>query len=172
MISKEQKKEVIKDLTDKLSKQKAVIFFDYSGLKVNKFQELRRNLRDQEIDCQANKKTLISLSLEKSGFKGVGTKDLPGQVALVLGYNDEVLPAKILYDFSKTNKEIKILSGFIQGEYLDNLSIENLAKLPSRQELLSKAIGSMLSPISNLAYVFNGNLIKLTNILKNLKSEV
>ena len=62
MISKEQKKEVIKDLTDKLSKQKAVIFFDYSGLKVNKFQELRRNLRDQEIDCQANKKTLISLS--------------------------------------------------------------------------------------------------------------
>ena len=77
----------------------------------------------------------------------------------------------ILYDFSKGNKEIKILSGFVQGEYLEQAAIENLAKLPSRQELLGKVIGSILSPISNLTNIFNGNLIKLINILKNLKLE-
>ncbi len=171
MITKEQKKEIIKDLIDKLSRQKAVVFFDYTGLGVNKFQELRNKLREREIECQAYKKTLINLSLEKAGFKGLKTNDLPGQVALVFGYNDEILPAKILYDFSKGNKEIKILSGFVQGEYLEQAAIENLAKLPSRQELLGKVIGSILSPISNLTNIFNGNLIKLINILKNLKLE-
>ena len=171
MISKEQKKEITSDLIDKLSRQKAVIFFDYTGLKVNKFQELRGKLREQEIECQAYKKTLINLSLEKAGFKGLKISDLPGQVALIFGYNDEILPAKILYNFSKENEEIKILSGFIQGEYLEYSAIESLAKLPSRQELLSRVIGSILSPVSNLANVFNGNLIKLINLLKNLKLE-
>jgi len=171
MITKKQKKEIINNLIDKLSRQKAVVFFDYTGLGVNKFQELRNKLREQKIECQAYKKTLINLSLEKAGFKGLKTNDLPGQVALVFGYNDEILPAKILYNFSKENKKIKILSGFVQGEYLKQAAIENLAKLPSRQELLGKVIGSILSPISNLTNIFNGNLIKLINILKNLKLE-
>lgn len=171
MVSKEQKKEITKDLIDKLSRQKAVIFFDYTGLKVNKFQELRGKLREHEIECQAYKKTLTALSLEKAGFKGLKKSDLPGQVALIFGYNDEILPAKILHNFSKENKEIKILSGFVNGEYLDYSAIESLAKLPSRQELLSRVINSILSPVSNLANVFNGNLIKLINILKNLKLE-
>jgi len=171
MITKEQKKEITSGLIDKLSRQKAVVFFNYTGLKVNDFQELRNKLREQEIECQAYKKTLIDLALEEAGFKGLKVKDLPGQIALVFGYKDEVLPAKILYDFSKDNEEVKILSGFIQGEYLEQAAIENLAKLPSRQELLRKAIGSILSPISNLTNVFNGNLLKLINLLKNLKLE-
>jgi len=90
---------------------------------------------------------LVDLSLEKANLKGLKVKNLPGQIALVFGYNDEVLPAKILYDFSKENEEVKILSGFVQGEYLEQTAIESLAKLPSRQELLSKAISSMMSPI-------------------------
>lgn len=171
MISKEHKKEITKDLVDKLSRQKSVIFFDYTGLKVNKFQELRVQLKEQEIECQAYKKTLIALSLEKAGFKGVKTEDLPGQVALIFGYDDEVLPSKVLYDFSKKNEEVKILSGFVQGEYLDNPSVLSLAKLPSRQELLGKVVGSILAPVSNFTYVLNGNLIKLINVLKNLKLE-
>ena len=171
MITKEQKKEITTSLIDKLSRQKAVVFFDYTGLKVNDFQELRSKLREQEIECQAYKKTLVDLSLEKANLKGLKVKNLPGQIALVFGYNDEVLPAKILYDFSKENEEVKILSGFVQGEYLDQIAIESLARLPSRQELLSKAISSMMSPISNLTNVFNGNLLKLINLLKNLKLE-
>ena len=171
MITKEQKKEITSSLIDKLSRQKAVVFFDYTGLKVNDFQELRNKLREQEIECQAYKKTLVDLSLEEAGLKGLKVRDLPGQIALVFGYNDEVMPAKILYDFSKDNEEVKILSGFIQGEYLEQVAIESLAKLPSRQELLVKAIGSILSPISNLTNVFNGNLLKLINLLKNLKLE-
>ena len=171
MITKEQKKKMISDLNDKLSRQKGVVFFDYTGLKVNKFQELRNKLRENGIDCQAYKKTLIDLALESNDLKGLKVKDLSGQVAVVFGYEDEVLPAKILYDFSKENEEVKILSGFAQGECLGNEEVLNLAKLPSRPELLGKLIGSILSHVSNLTNVFNGNLIKLINVLKNVKLE-
>ena len=100
MITKEQKKKMISDLNDKLSRQKGVVFFDYTGLKVNKFQELRNKLRENGIDCQAYKKTLIDLSLESNDLKGLKVKDLSGQIAVIFGYEDEVLPAKILYDFN------------------------------------------------------------------------
>lgn len=171
MITKEQKKEFISNLTDKLSRQESVIFFDYTGLKVDKFQELRKKLREQEMDCQVSRKTLIDLSLKKAGLDSLNARILVGQIALVFGYKDEALPAKILYDFSKENEEIKILSGFVQGEYLENEAIISLAKLPLRQELLSKMIRSILFPVSNLTNVLNGNLIKLINIFKNLKLE-
>ena len=118
MITKEKKKEIVEDLAARLSRQKTVVFFDYTGLKVNQVQELREKLRGEEIDCQASKKTLIDLALSKAGLDGVKVKDLPGQIAMVFGYKDEVMPAKILYDFSKENEDVKILSGFIQGEYL------------------------------------------------------
>ena len=171
MITKEKKQEIIKDLADKFSRQKSVVFFDYTGLKVNQAQKLRGKLREEEIDCQASKKTLIGLALKKAGLKGIDAKNLPGQIGLVFGYKDEVMPAKILYDFSKENENIKILSGFAQEEYLENEAIMGLAKLPSKQELLSRLVGSVSSPLSGLVNVLRGNLRGLIHIFKNLKLE-
>ena len=76
MITKQQKKEIINDLTDKLSKQKVVIFSDYTGLTVNQAQELRSQLRENNIDYKVAKKTLIDLSLEKAGFKDIKIRNL------------------------------------------------------------------------------------------------
>ncbi len=169
MITKEKKKEIVKDLIDKLSRQKSVVFFDYTGLKVNQSQELRSKLREEEIDCQISKKTLIDLALEKAGLKDIKVKELAGRIGLVFGYKDEVLPAKILYDFSKENKDLKIISGLIDGEFLGNEAILELAKLPSKQELLSKLVGSISSPIFGLHNTLQGNLQKLIYILKSCK---
>ena len=170
MITKEQKKETIKDLVDKLSRQKSVIFSDYTGLGVNQFQVLRSQLREQGIDCQVAKKTLIDLALEKAGFD-IKIKELPGQVVLAFGYQDEVLPAKILYNFSKENEALKILTGLVQGEYLENEAIISLAKLPSRQELLARLVGSFSSPLSGLINALQGNMRKLIFIIKDMKLE-
>ena len=164
MITKEQKKETIKDLVDKLSRQKSVIFSDYTGLGVNQFQVLRYQLREQGIDCQVAKKTLIH-------FFDINIKELPGQVVLAFGYQDEVLPAKILYNFSKENEALKILTGLVQGEYLENEAIISLAKLPSRQELLAKLVGSFSSPLSGLINALQGNMRKLIFIIKDMKLE-
>jgi len=170
MITKDKKKELVKDLVDKLKKQKTVVFFDYTGLKVEQFQELRGKLREQGIDCQVIKKTLIDLALEKAGLKIPDKiKKMPGQVALVLGYEDEVIPAKILYDFAKANEEVKIITGIVQGDYLENEAIISLAQLPSKQELLSKLVGSISGPVYGLVNVLQGNLRKLVYILKSCK---
>lgn len=167
MISREKKKEIINDLADKLSHQKAVVFFDYTGLTVNQFQELRSQLREKGVDCQAVKKTLVDLALKKVNFKNIKAKELSGQLALVFGYQDEILPAKVLYNFSKENNSLKILAGLVNGEYLEDKMIINLAKLPSKQELLAKLVNSISAPISGLINVLQGNLRKLTFILKS-----
>ncbi|MEA2113572.1 MAG: 50S ribosomal protein L10 [Patescibacteria group bacterium] len=169
MITKEKKQEIIKGLVDKFSRQKSVVFFDYTGLTVNQVQELREKLRNEKIDCQASKKTLIGLALKKAGLEGVDNKSLSGQIAMVFGYKDEVMPAKILYDFSKENENLKMLSGFIQKDYLESEAIMNLAKLPSKQELLGRLVGSITSPLSGLINVLQGNLRGLTIVLKNLE---
>lgn len=171
MITREQKKEIIKNLADKLSRQKAVLFFDYSGLKVNDFQKLRDKLREEEIDCQVGRKTLIDLAFKKTGFKDIKTKEMTdGQIGLVFGYGDEVAPAKVLYEFAKNKENLKILAGLINGEYLEAKAVNNLAKLPSKQELLAKLISGISSPLYGLNNALRGNLIKLMHILKNIKS--
>jgi len=169
MLTKEKKKEVIDDLADKMSRQKAIIFFDYTGLKVNDSQKLRDKFRKEGIECRVSRKTLIDLALEKSGFGQIKTKEIAGQPGLAFGYKDEVLPAKIIYDFSKENEHIKILSGLVNGEYLSGEDILNLAQLPSKQELLAKLVGGISSPLYGLNNILSGNLRKLLYILKNCK---
>lgn len=173
MITKDQKKEIVKDLVDKFNKQKAIVFFDYTGLKVNQFQELRSKLREEGIDCQVIKKTLIDLALNEAKLKiPEKIKEIPGQIAIVLGYEDEVIPAKILNDFAKDNKEVKIIAGLIEGSYMENEAIISLAQLPSKQELLAKIVGSISAPVYGLHNVLQGNLRKLVFVLSNIKKEV
>jgi large subunit ribosomal protein L10 len=170
MISKEKKKEIIRDLVDRLSRQKAIVFFDYTGLKVNQFRELRSKFREEGVDCRVVKKTLIDLALEKAGLKSIKVKEIPGQIALVLGYQDEVVPVKILYDFSKENEDLKIIAGVVHGDYLENEAIISLAKLPSKPELLAKLVGTISAPIYGLFNVLQGNLRKLVFALHFLSS--
>lgn len=172
MITKKQKKEIVKDLSDKLSRQKAVVFSDYTGLGVNQIQELRKELRDNNIDYQVAKKSLIDLALKEAKLeKNVKAKDLTGQVAITIGYDDEVAPAKILYDFSRKNENLKILAGLVQGEFMDDEAVVKLAKLPSKPELLAKVVGGVAAPMSGLLNACQNNLIKLVFILKGLKQE-
>ncbi|MFC1700771.1 50S ribosomal protein L10 [Patescibacteria group bacterium] len=172
MITKQKKKEIIKELADKFSKQKAIVFSDYSGLTVNQAQELRRKLREQNIDYRVAKKSLIDLALKQSGLgDNVKIKDLNGQISVALGYDDEVLPARILYNFAKSNENLKMLAGLVQGEYIDSNGMVKLATIPSKQELLAKVVGSISSPMSGLLNAFQGNMRKLTYILSNIKSE-
>jgi len=170
MNPKKEKQEIINNLADKLSRQKIVIFSDYTGLKVNQIQELRRQLREKGIDYQVAKKTLIDLALEKAGLKTAKVKEVSGQIALVFGYQDEVWPAKILYNFSKDNQALKILAGLVKGKYLASEAIINLAKLPSREELLAQLISIIFSPITGLINVLSGNINNLVQLLAAIKS--
>lgn len=169
MIPKEKKREIINSLADKLSRQKIVIFSDYTGLKVNQIQGLRKQLRQKGIDYQVAKKSLIDLSLEKAGLKDIKIKNLVGQIALVFGYQDEIFPAKILYNFSKDNPALKILAGLAGKKYLESEAIINLAKLSSKEELFAQLIIIISSPISGLINTLSGNINNLISLLSAVK---
>lgn len=141
MINRAKKQEIIKTLTDKLKKAKAVIFTDFTGAKVSDLEELRRQLREKNMTYQVVKKSILSRvypAIEHSG-----------SVAVALG-DDEIALAKILSNF----KKIKILG----GRGLDLATIDQLAKLPSPEELLFKVV-----------YLLKNNLNRLILCLKNIK---
>lgn len=166
--TREQKKEIIKNLLDKINQAKTIIFTDYQGLKVAEMTDLRKKLKKEKADFQAVKNSLVKLAFLKSKNKEIKSKifDLKGGKAVVFGYEDEVAPAKIIYLFSRKYKALKILGGILDGKELAKTEIVSLALLPSRQEILAKAVGSIGAPISGFVNVLAGNLRSLIYVLQ------
>lgn len=169
MQTRKQKEVLVKDLSDKIKKMKSAVFADYSGLSVAKMTELRGKLREQKAEIKVAKKTLIDLALKESGQKETEPKKMSGQVAIVMGYEDEIAPAKVSFSFSKTDDHFKILGGILENRYIDREAVMSLAKLPSRQELLAKMVGSMASPMTGMLSVLQGNLRNLVYVLGQIK---
>lgn len=169
-ISKTKKKEVIKELSDKLARQKALVFADFTGLKVKDLSELKKKLKAGNSEFKVAKKTLMAVAFKDSHIE-VEPKTLDGEIALVMGYEDQVVPAKTLYEFSKTNQNIKILGGYMENQPLTIAQVLELAKLPSKTELLGRLVGSMSSPARNFAYVLQANIAGLVTVLSKIKKE-
>jgi len=169
--TKEQKKQVVESLKEKIARQKALIFVNFSGLKVKDLFELRKRLKKANSEIFVVKKTLMKLAFKEEKIK-VDPEDIEGEIALVFGYEDELVPPKILYQFSQINQNIEILGGLIESqkdEFLSAEKIITLGQLPSREELLAKIVGSLSAPISQFASVLQGNIKGLVYALSAIK---
>jgi len=168
-LSKDQKKKIVDDVKDKISRQKAVIFTDIKGLKVKDLTALRKELKKEGVDYKMIKKTLLKISLPKGDISELNPKDMNGEIAAAFGYKDEVAPARVLYKFSKTNENLKIVGGIVDGKIFQKEQIVALANLPSRDALLAKLVGSIASPLSGFVNVLQGNLRGLVYVLSAIK---
>ncbi len=168
-LTKKQKQKILIDLEEKIAKQKAMIFVDFSGLKVKDLYNLRKKLKEVGNELKVTKKTLIEIAFKKTKIE-FDRKNLSGQAALVFGYKDEILPAKIVYQFSFDHSNLKILGGFIENKFRSTEEIIALAQLPSKEELLAKLVGSIKAPISNLVNVLQGNIKGLIFVLAKAKT--
>ncbi len=169
-LSRSQKQKIVEDLKDKLSRQKAVIFTNIQGLKVKNLTELRKKLRKEEIDYKMVKKTLFKIALPKN-FSEFNLKEKEGEIAAAFDYKDEVSPAKILYQFSRANENLKIIGGIIGGKFFQKEEVLFLAKLPPREQLLAKLVGTINAPIAGFVNVLQGNIKSLLYLLSNLKTQ-
>jgi len=169
--TKEQKKVIIEDLTDKINRQKSAALIDFSGIDSVNLFALRDELKKEDCQLQVIKKTLVQKVLEKLGEKDLADKikSIKGQMALVFGFSDEVAPAKVCYQFSKKQEKLQLIAGILGKEFLDKEKIMALAELPSKQELLARLVGSLKAPISNFVYVLNGNIKGLVCALNAIK---
>jgi large subunit ribosomal protein L10 len=167
-LSKEQKEKALKALKEKIAKQKAIFFVDFTGLKMKDMSDLRKKVRGIDGELKAAKKSLIGIAFKDSKIE-IDVKNMPGEVALVLGYKDEVAPARTVWQFSQTNKNLKILGGFMGNKLMLAGDVVTLAQLPSREELLAKIVGSIQAPVSNFVYALNYNIKGLVVALNAIK---
>lgn len=166
MLTKNQKIEIVKNLTEKIKIAKSAVFVDYKGLKVKESTDLKKTLRKADAEYVVVKKTLLDIALKNAGIEGVDIKSMEGQVALSLSNADEVASAKIIDGFAKTNENIKMLGGLLGTQIMDAAQVKALAKIPSKEELLAKLVGTLNAPVSGFVNVLAGNIRGLVNVLK------
>ena len=148
----ELKKQVVAEIKEKFEKAQSVVVVDYRGLKVEEADALRKAFREAGVDYKIYKNNLTKLAIEGTAFEVIG-QDLTGPNAIAFGYGDPVTPAKIVKDFAKDHKNLEFKSGIIESKYCDLEAIKEIADIPSRDVLIGKFLGSIKSPISNLAYL-------------------
>ncbi len=170
MITKEQKKQIVKDLADKAKVAKSIVFVDYKGMQVKDVTELKKQLREAGVEYLVSRKTLINLALKNAGVEA-NVRELEGQVAVSFSNEDEVVAAKIIDKFAKTNEHLKMLGGVLGTQVMNESEVKALAKVPSKEELLSKLVGSLKSPISGFVNVMGGNLRGLVQVLNAIKEQ-
>lgn len=170
-LTREQKENILSDLTDKFSRAKAAILVDFNKLSVSKAMELRRNLKSVNAEYKVAKKTLINRVLRSGKFENADLDSFKTQVGVVFSYADPVPMASSLFKFSKVNEALKILGGFLGLNWQDKDKIVALAKLPSREILLGQVVYMIASPLSGLATVLSGNMRNLVGVLNNIRSK-
>ena len=167
-LTKEKKQDIIKKLGESIDKQKSMVFVSIKGLKAPDLLDLRDKLKESNCKLSVAKKTLMNIALKDKNIN-VEMDKLDGEIALIFGFEDEILPAKTAYEFSKTNENLKILAGYFEDSFREMNEIITLAKIPSKKELLAKVVGSISAPISGFANVLHGNLRNLVYVLKEIK---
>ena len=159
-LTREQKQNIINDLEKKIEKQKSIVFMDFTGIKVKDLAKLREKLKEGGSEMKVSKKSLMEIALKNKNIE-LDSKKLEGEVAMVFGYEDELAPSKLVYQFSKENQKAKILGGFLENKFYEMADVIRLAELPSKEQLLGMLVWTLSAPASNLVGVLSGNMRKL-----------
>ncbi len=145
-----QKKEEVSKLAEQMKEAKLILLTDYRGINVTDDTTLRRDLRGIGAKCNVIKNNITKRALAECGIEGLEEK-LEGPTAVIMSSEDYLEPSKIIYKFSKDNDYYKIKGGVIDGKVMTAEEIITLAKLPSRETLLSMLAGALLGNISKIA---------------------
>lgn len=163
---KAEKTLLIEDLLKRVNASPFLFVVDYTGLKVDKFAELRKRLAPIGAEIHVFKNTLVKKAAERAGYPGDLGKALEGQTAVVTGAQDVCAAAKVLKNFSAEFERPKLKAGVLDGALLDVAGIQALADLPSKDVLLATLLGVLQAPASQLVRLLNEPAAALARVLK------
>ena len=152
MAKVELKQPIVDEISACLKDAAGVVLVDYRGLTVEQDTQLRKQLREAGVVYKVYKNTLVKRAIAGTQFEGM-TDLLDGPNAIAISANDATAPARILNNFAKTADALELKCGVVEGTFYDAKGITAIASIPSRDELLSKLLGSIQSPITNFARV-------------------
>ena len=170
MATKQFKEEKINALKSKLEKAKVAVVTEYKGYTVEEITNLRRALQKEGGDYMVTKNTLAKIAVKGTDFE-ILNDTFKGPIALAFGYEDQVSPAKVVAKFIKDSKKGVILGAALDGKLLSAQETEALAKLPSKEELIAKILGSINSPASGIANSVNAVMAQLTRAMAAVRDQ-
>jgi len=144
------KQVLVDEVAKKMSNSKSVVIAEYAGLTVEKTEDLRSKLREAGCEMAIIKNNIARRAAEARGF-GELVNDFTGPNSVIFSYEDQVSAAKVLYEFAKKNKKLKIKSGVVDGEYYMVDQIKEISQLPNKEGLLTMLAGQLLTPLRELA---------------------
>ncbi|MDT2754930.1 50S ribosomal protein L10 [Enterococcus pseudoavium] len=142
---------IVDEVTEKFSAAASAVIVDYRGLTVEQVTELRKQLRDANVEMKVIKNSILTRAAEKAGLSGL-EEVFTGPTAVAFSNEDVVAPAKIIDEFAKTAEKLEIKGGIIEGKVASIEEITALAKLPNRDGLLSMLLSVLQAPVRNVAY--------------------
>ena len=152
MAKIELKQPIIDEIKAQLQDAQSAVIVDYRGLTVEQDTRLRKELREAGVIYKVYKNTMVRFAIEGTEFEAF-KDDLEGPNAIAISKTDATAPARILAKFAKEAEALEIKCGIVEGTYYDKAGIKAISSIPSREELLSKLLGSIQSPIANFARV-------------------
>ena len=154
MAKVELKQPIVQEIAETVKDAQSVVLVDYRGLTVEEDTRLRKELREAGVTYKVYKNTMMRFAFKGTDFESLDG-ELEGPSAMAVSTTDATAPARILAKFAKTAPKLELKGGVVEGTYYDAAGIQAVANVPSREELLSKLLGSIQSPITNLARVLN-----------------
>ena len=154
MAKVELKQPIVAEISEAIKDAQSVVLVDYRGLTVEQDTNLRKQLREAGVTYKVYKNTMMNFAFKGTDFEGLAPY-LEGPSAVAISTTDATAPARILAKFAKEAKALEIKAGVVEGLVYDAAGMQTIAQIPSREELLSKLLGSLQSPITNFARVMN-----------------
>ena len=162
----EKKEQIVESLRDTLARSTVAILTDYRGLTTSELSDLRRKLREAKLEYRVVKNSLAQLAARQAGMDDLAGS-FQGPVALTIGYGEAPDAAKTLTEYIRVTKSIlSIKGGFLEDRVLSPQEVESLAKLPSREVLISQVLAGMQSPIYGLVNVLAGTVRGIMGVLQ------
>ena len=155
----ESKQEAVRVLAEKIKNAASGVLVKYEGITVEDDTKLRAELRRAGVEYCVMKNTLTGRACDEVGFVEM-KQHLFGMTAIAISEQDPVAPAKILKNYADKIESFEIKAGFVDGGLLDAAGVEALASIPSKEQLIVKMLGSLMSPLYGLAYVLQGKIDK------------
>jgi len=164
--------DLVDHLIQKFDSSSGIYFTCFTGMDVVQATELRKQFRESGIDYFVSKNTLTKIAATKAGYEDKLDDFLKGQVGIAYANEDPTSPARVIKNFKKENKDtLEVLGLVFEGEIYNADKFNELADLPSREELLTKLVVGFSQPMNNLVGTLSGAMTKLMYVLNSLKED-
>lgn len=158
--------ELLKEIKEKVGKSNSILFSDFKGVNSKDLTAFREEIRAKGGEVLVSKNTLLKMALKENNMDEKASDSLEGQTVAVLAYSDPIATIKSFFDFSTKVEKLKAKAGIFENKFVSEKELSDISKLPSKDELIGKLVGSMKSPIFGLVNTLNQTQSRVVYLFK------